>query len=427
MPGLSDMEELLNRISNPEITDYMREALSCYSVGAYRACVVLCYIAVFDDLRKKIAPLSSINPVAKTIGLKIEKRAVDQQIYESYMIDQLKSAGLVTATDAFRLEQIRVLRNKAAHPSGVHPSPEEARYVYFESIDKFLSQQVLKTTHAVDALVARLGNDNFFPTRTINDVATIVNEEIAEISSLSMPYLVTKLVELCTSSSGALKSNVGHFISGLALKRDPCASKELQSRLLKAKSDDSSMRSVLLSAIAADPNLLKDLDKTSFSRLRSMMENFVADVTNESVSKINHPANMLSRLVECLDASFIEGRLKSFSELTISRFCYMSTLIKSCIKSERLQAHLVKTWKENAGSYDFRTANTFVEQVQQIEQFTQVLTSRDALELVTAVCKAGDHGAFGAIAAKSDRFASFTRLVLLARSFIEENPVRLIN
>ncbi len=41
MPGLSDMEELLPRIRNKQITDYMREALACYNAAAYRACIVL--------------------------------------------------------------------------------------------------------------------------------------------------------------------------------------------------------------------------------------------------------------------------------------------------------------------------------------------------------------------------------------------------
>jgi hypothetical protein len=31
--------------------DYMREALACYHAGAYRGCIVMSYLALFDDLR----------------------------------------------------------------------------------------------------------------------------------------------------------------------------------------------------------------------------------------------------------------------------------------------------------------------------------------------------------------------------------------
>lgn len=190
MPGLSDMEELLPKIQNKQITDYMREALGCYNAAAYRACIVLCYIALFDDLRQKLGQLRHVNSIAKTISDEVEKRANDQQIYEKYMVDQLKATGLITEIEGFRLEQVRLLRNKAAHPSGMHPSPEEARYVYFETIDKFLSQQVLKTTHGVDDLIARLANDNFFPSGNAQEVAAIVSSEIDSLHSLALPYLL---------------------------------------------------------------------------------------------------------------------------------------------------------------------------------------------------------------------------------------------
>jgi len=52
--GLSDMGELLSRINNKALVDYMREALSCYHIGAYRACIVLGYITLFDDLSQKL-------------------------------------------------------------------------------------------------------------------------------------------------------------------------------------------------------------------------------------------------------------------------------------------------------------------------------------------------------------------------------------
>jgi hypothetical protein len=262
--GLSDMEELLSRIQNKQITDYMREAMGCYAAGANRACVVLCYIAVFDDLRQKLAQLALVSKTARAISEQIEQRASDQQVYESYMVDQLKSAGLITETEAFRLEQIRILRNKSAHPSGVHPSPEEARYVYFETIDKFLSQPVLKTTHAVDEIVNRLKNINYFPFQTVEDISAIVAGELSPMHILAAPYLVTKLVQASESPEDILSKNSARFLVGLAAKDDPSINEEIQTRFLGPKAEDNTKNALLMTLIGVNPNLLVGLEEVTF-------------------------------------------------------------------------------------------------------------------------------------------------------------------
>ena len=85
MAGLMDMEELLARISNPDVVGYMREATKCYGAGAYRGCIVLSYIALFDDMRAKLSQLSTINKTARSVHTEVEKRANDQDVFESFM------------------------------------------------------------------------------------------------------------------------------------------------------------------------------------------------------------------------------------------------------------------------------------------------------------------------------------------------------
>ncbi|WP_426039977.1 hypothetical protein [Brevundimonas sp. DC300-4] len=60
--GLTDMEELLERVVGAEIKSFMKEALVCYGAGAHRACIVLSFIAVFEDLRQKVRIASGLNP-----------------------------------------------------------------------------------------------------------------------------------------------------------------------------------------------------------------------------------------------------------------------------------------------------------------------------------------------------------------------------
>src|SRR4051794_34582378 len=94
---LTDMEELVGRIVSSEARDYMSESLKCYQAGAFRACVVLSYIALFDDLRRKLAPLAVLNSKAKEIHEEIEKKAKDQEVFESLFADKLSSVNMIDA------------------------------------------------------------------------------------------------------------------------------------------------------------------------------------------------------------------------------------------------------------------------------------------------------------------------------------------
>ena len=87
--------------------------------------------------------LKNVSSAAKSISASIEKLAVGQKPFENELVDRLASKDLISELQEQRLKQIIDHRNKAAHPSGVHASAEEARFVYFEAIDKF-SQPVLR-------------------------------------------------------------------------------------------------------------------------------------------------------------------------------------------------------------------------------------------------------------------------------------------
>ena len=85
------MEELLAKIPSADIRDYMREAMNCYISGAYRGALVLSYIALFDNLLAKLGEFANVNATAKAIYQDASKKKNDQDVFESYLIDQLSS------------------------------------------------------------------------------------------------------------------------------------------------------------------------------------------------------------------------------------------------------------------------------------------------------------------------------------------------
>ena len=221
MAGLTDMEELLGRVSNPEINSYLREAFVCYGAGAYRACIVLTANALFEDIRQKTKAVASINADAKAISAEIEKLASEQKVFETTLVERLAAKGILSKTQGDRLKQITGHRNKAAHPSGVHASAEEARWVFFEAIDKYLSQPVLNANQMVDHIMVKLGDGNYFPDTSISNISDITREEVEHLHPLAFPYLVVKLVNVVDSGDATAQKNARFFLSGCAkLKND---------------------------------------------------------------------------------------------------------------------------------------------------------------------------------------------------------------
>jgi hypothetical protein len=80
-------------VRDKDVANYMREAFVCYGTGAYRACIVLTHIALFDGLLRQVKALAPVNKVAKSISSKIEPLASGQKVFEKPLIDELKTGN----------------------------------------------------------------------------------------------------------------------------------------------------------------------------------------------------------------------------------------------------------------------------------------------------------------------------------------------
>jgi len=424
MKGLSDMEELLGRIENKGMVDYMREAVGCYHAGAYRACIVLSYIALFDDLAQKLHELARTNTTAKKISKDVKQRQSDQQVFETYMVDQLKSAKLVTEAEASTLEQVRVCRNKAAHPSGVHASPEEARFVYFEVIDKFLSKRLLLTTQAVDALMLRLSNANFFPTTDIKETRSIVESELASLHEGVFPYLVEQLVETCNDSDQNTAKNVRRFIVGLSyLQRDELTP-HIRKRLVKAKAESTDYRNVIVRAASANPTILDGHDAPSLIRIRSLLEAAVSETkASVAVTQFSHPVYLLGSMLDTLGEAKVLAEFADIANKIVDKYRYTGSLVKRLAATAELKKPWLAKLKKEAGSSTFDTANRFAANVPDIDgQLEELIKPKDAFELVVAVCHAADTGAFTSRDLRSGRFLAVPKLREMALAYAEKSP-----
>lgn len=414
------MEELLGRIPGSDIRDYMREALSCYMAGAYRGALVLSYIALFDDLLVKLGELGNVNSAAKSIFTEAAKKKTDQDVYESFLIDQLTSKSLISGLDSSFLTTLRTLRNKSAHPSGHKPSPEEARFVFFETIDRFLSKPILSTTQLVDEIVVRLKNSNFFPSTSIVDIENVVRDELANLHDEAIPQLVAKMAAAVASADPSITLNASYFLIGLSKLDKSLANIALQTKLIASKADNADFHDLITQVISANGKLISDISGTAIERIRAILAKRIAEVTSAlSETKLIHPTTALISIAKAIPEADFLSKFTPEIEALFDKRAHSEFVVKLVKDKPSLLPIYLPILLAKAGSSDYTTANSFSNAVDALDSsLGEILTEEQSLQLIVAIMKAASWGAWSAKAAVSAKFADVPTLRSKALAFI---------
>ena len=419
------MEELLAKIPGAEIRDYMREAMSCYMAGAYRGAVVLSYIALFDDLMAKLSELANVNATAKIIFTEATKKKTDQDVYESYLIDQLSSHNLISGLDYSFLTTLRTLRNKSAHPSGHTPSPEEARFIFFETIDRFLSRTVLSTTHLVDELLGRLKNTNFFPSTNISNVTNVVGDELANLHDAALPQLVAKITVAFSSPDQTTETNSSYFLIGLAKQDKSAANEALQKKLITPKADNIDYQDVIIQVLSANGKLAAGLSGTTIDRLRATLTKKICEITSTlSENNLIHPTFALTSIAAEMPNEKFIATFKPELEALFQKRAHSEFVVKLVGDKPSLLPIYLPALLARAGSSDFNTANSFSNSAETLDApLSTLLSDESAFHLIVAIMKAADWGAWSAKGIANTKFAGIPLLRSKACLFITSNEV----
>jgi hypothetical protein len=412
MSKMIDLEELVSKIKNPVLKDYMKEAMSCYFSGAYRGCIVMSYISLFEDLTEKVGAIRDVNADAKAIHLEVEKRKNDQDVFENYLLQQLASKSLISELDTTTINLIRERRNKSAHPSGHHPSAEEARYIFFEVIDKFLSKNALGTKHIVDELLLRFSNQNLFVSSLIAEIATTVEHEIKNIHPEAYPYLVIKVFDEYKNSEDIVKNNADYFLEGLAVLNIDALNENIVSRVIEKSLDDNNLSSKCICLISSNPKLLLLLKGVHKSRYDAIMNAALESMRFGEISKgISHPATLIRRAIDSLGFEYIKEHYSNYLDAIIQKLPFRRGVVEIAVRDEVLKSSLIDKVLSMAGSHSFDTANNFVELFHDAEEmFVNILSGIDCLRLVCAIIDAASNGAWSAEEVIISKFKGFTKL-----------------
>lgn len=420
MAHLTDQEELLATIPGSEIRDYMREAMNCYMAGAYRGTLVLSYIALFDDLLSKLGELANVNSAAKTIYTEALKKKGDQDVYESYLIDQLTSKSLITGLDGSFLNTLRTLRNKSAHPSGHKPSAEEARFIFYETVSRFLAKPLLSTTHLVDQLIDRLKNSNFFPNNAVQEIASVVSDETTSLHDEAIPQLVTKLCVAVKSADTTIKTNARYFLIGLAKLNKLHITRALQSKLITTLADDSAFADLITQTISVNGKLVAGLNSTTVIRVRAVIAQKIEETTGVvSESKLIHPTSALSSIAAALPVADLLPAYQPEFDALFEKRAHSTFVVKLVQDNPALLPLYFPHAIARAGSSTFDISRSFASAIESLDApLGKLLNDMQAFQIIVAVVRAAGNGTWAASGIANSKFSDAPKLRSKALTYI---------
>jgi hypothetical protein len=413
------MEELIAMVSDNDVADYLREALACYGAGAHRACIVLSHIALFDGLRRKVKALAPVNAVAKSVSDEIEPLAASQKVFELALIHKLKGADIITQLEAQLLEQLNNQRNKAAHPSGHVVTAEEARFVFSETIQKFLKAPIRETSYVVDQVIGKIAEQNFFPSSKLSDIEAVVDQEIANLDKMAMPFLIAKLVQAWEGTDTAAKKNAKNFLLALASKRNPDFRTLIVKKLIDPKSSNDKNAEFFSCLATCDPEILTSLETGTKLRYRALLlKNAEAQDVLIPYQELRNPAHVLGACLKVIGEDFMLTEMKDFTDWVVAKSPYAPEFIAAISGTPMIFADVFAGYLANAASANWDKSNRFAYAAPVMDgPLAAAVTDEQAFRLLAAIVRGAEHNGFGPMELANGAFKSLPDLEVKADSF----------
>ena len=113
---LADLEELVHAISNPQEKILMAEAVDCYHMGAYRAAIIVTWVAAADVLMNRLKEIASNDGIAKkrlniVSELRAQGRAVEKELIQAFS----PGAETLGSLNDFEVRSLNGLKHNGFH------------------------------------------------------------------------------------------------------------------------------------------------------------------------------------------------------------------------------------------------------------------------------------------------------------------------
>jgi len=120
------LEQVVQKISNPEIKDYLEEAVKCLQVGALRACVVFVWSGAIRTIQERILSAGGTGVTAALQKHDPKCRSVTTIDDFAYVKDDTtllaaRDLGVLDKNQKDTLKEALGLRNRSGHPGKYRP------------------------------------------------------------------------------------------------------------------------------------------------------------------------------------------------------------------------------------------------------------------------------------------------------------------
>ena len=181
-----DIEDLVQRCRSTNARAYINEAVDCYRIGAYRACVITTWIALVYDFIDKLRELALTGDIAAATRVtefdEIQRtRNTEAALkFEREVLTIAKDEfEFITIQEKVELDRLFEDRNRCGHPNLSRdnevytPPPELARLHLRVAIEHVLSRPPVQGKAALKMLQKTIGSE-YFPT-TVSEAKSVLS------------------------------------------------------------------------------------------------------------------------------------------------------------------------------------------------------------------------------------------------------------
>lgn len=173
--AIVDLDQLQNQCRTPQAKRLIREAVDSYRVGAYRASVIMTWIAVVYDIIEKLREIAltgdaySLSKVTAFDQIQKNGDLEKSLAFERNILVEAKdSLELITSQEKADLERLQIDRNRSAHPNLIRegeafsPSAEQTRAHLRNAVEILLSRPPVQGKAALTLIQAEV-DSSYFP------------------------------------------------------------------------------------------------------------------------------------------------------------------------------------------------------------------------------------------------------------------------
>lgn len=169
-----DLDELLQMCNDANAKEYLKEAIDCYKVGAYRSSIVATWIALVYNIIDKLRELGLSGDAQAAAQVKkfeeiTTKRDIEEALkFERSILSSIQSHyEFITAQEGIELNRLMEDRNRCAHPNLSRedeifaPTPEQARTHIRNAVEILLSRPPVQGKAALNFLHSQVDSEYF--------------------------------------------------------------------------------------------------------------------------------------------------------------------------------------------------------------------------------------------------------------------------